>query len=88
MDAVNFTVYCLGGGSQNTATRTFSETERLVPKLLDSGVAVSHLTSSVLKVVSHKSTPPQIRRHIIYYEYFDEFVWELTFAKRLEKHCV
>ena len=51
---------------------------------------INPLTQSVFKVVLLKSTPPQIRRLILHYylykEYVDRFVWELAFVKRLQKH--
>ena len=51
-----------------------------------------HRTESVYKVVLKKSTPPQIRQLILYYYKYEElvngFVWELTFAKRLQDRFV
>ena len=51
-----------------------------------------YLTPSVFKAVLQRSTPPKNRQLIIYChlreEYVDEFVGELTFAKRLYKHFV
>ena len=50
----------------------------------------SYLTESVYKVVVQKSIPAQIRQRTLYIStdqrYVDEFVWELTFAKRLQNH--
>jgi hypothetical protein len=48
------------------------------------------LAESVDKVVLQKSIPAQIRQRILYISinegYVDGFVWELTFAERLDKH--
>ena len=54
--------------------------------------AAIYLRASVLEVVLHESTPPQIRQPAIYsnsYDaYVDGFVWALTFAERLLKHSL
>jgi len=51
-----------------------------------------YLTQSVFKVVLHKSIPTQIRGLILYFcnitGYVDEFVWQLTSAKRFQKHLL
>jgi len=52
------------------------------------GVLRFYLTQSVSPVLSQKSNPPQNPQLILHFkkykESFDGFVWELTFAKRLE----
>ena len=62
----------------------------VVPLERPRGRPESYLTQSVCRVVLHKSTPPQIRRVILYYYQYKELVdggvWELTFAKRLYKY--
>ena len=44
------------------------------------------LTQSFFEVVWQKSIPTQIRQLILYIS--NEFVWELTFTKRLLKHVL